>query len=323
MTIGRHAICGYTSPGSEAGALHRPHRRTRLVGAGHQRRPGDGYAIADSQRRELVDEQSGPDRDLHDSLARRAQHGGHGVDLVDFGEPARHRPAERALVAGLPGGGEPDRAGVERLPQQLVTGTVLEFAASVDELVVIEEKRPFIETQLRAILHEHRSGVPVLGKRDRSGQPLASSVGELDPRAVAGILSRVAPALTRRPAAVALFSERAGGPASGSPRPALPLIQLPGRPPGYCSGCPHNRSTVVPDGALAGGGVGCHGIMYFEARQAGTRSLPPPMGAEGVPWLGLSPTACAGDDRHAAIQQSQDHSQVRRQSGHRPGSRQL
>ena len=172
----------------------------------------------------------------------------------------------------------------------LVTGTVLEFAASADELVVIEEKRPFIETQLRAILHEHRSGVPVLGKRDRSGQPLASSVGELDPRAVAGILARVAPALTRRPAAVALSSERAGGPASGSPCPALPLIQLPGRPPGYCSGCPHNRSTVVPDGALAGGGVGCHGIMYFEARQAGTRSLPPPpMGAEGVPWLGLSP----------------------------------
>ena len=172
----------------------------------------------------------------------------------------------------------------------LVTGTVLEFAASVDELVVIEEKRPFIETQLRAILHEHRSGVPVLGKRDRSGRPLASSVGELDPRAVAGILTRVAPALTRRPAAVPSFSERAGGPASGSPRPALPLIQLPGRPPGYCSGCPHNRSTVVPDGALAGGGVGCHGIMYFEARQAGTRSLPPPpMGAEGVPWLGLSP----------------------------------
>jgi indolepyruvate ferredoxin oxidoreductase len=162
----------------------------------------------------------------------------------------------------------------------LVTDTVLEFAASVDELVVIEEKRPFIETQLRAILHENGSTVPVRGKRDRSGQQLTSSVGELDPRAVAAILTRLRPALAPQPA----------GTRASAPRINLPLLQLPGRAPGYCSGCPHNRSTVVPGGALAGGGVGCHGIMYFEARQAQTKTMPPPpMGAEGVPWLGLSP----------------------------------
>ena len=62
----------------------------------------------------------------------------------------------------------------------LVPETVVEFAASVDELVVIEEKRPFVETQLRSILHEAGSPVPVLGKRDRAGRPLVSSVGELD-----------------------------------------------------------------------------------------------------------------------------------------------
>lgn len=168
----------------------------------------------------------------------------------------------------------------------LVADTVLEFAASVDELVVIEEKRPFIETQLRAILHENGSTVPVLGKRDRSGQPLASSVGELDPRAAAAILTRVRPALAARQAG----SERPSGARTDLPLLQLPVVDVPGRPPGYCSGCPHNRSTVVPAGALAGGGVGCHGIMYFEARQAGTKALPPPpMGAEGVPWLGLSP----------------------------------
>jgi indolepyruvate ferredoxin oxidoreductase len=156
----------------------------------------------------------------------------------------------------------------------LVEDTVLEFAASVEEVLVIEEKRPFVETQLRAILHEAGSRVPVLGKRDRSGQPLASPAGELDADAVARILSRV------RPAVAPLRSVSK----------ALPLLQPPARPPGFCSGCPHNRSTVVPDGALVGGGVGCHGIMYFEARHAGMRSLPPPpMGAEGVPWLGLSP----------------------------------
>ena len=173
----------------------------------------------------------------------------------------------------------------------LATDTVLEFAASVEELVVIEEKRPFIETQLRAILHENGSTAPVLGKRDRSGQQLASSVGELDPRAVAAILTRVRPALASRPASSLLAAgARAAGTQPSGARINLPLLQLPGRPPGYCSGCPHNRSTVVPDGALAGGGVGCHGIMYFEARQAATKTMPPPpMGAEGVPWLGLSP----------------------------------
>ncbi|MGH3248126.1 MAG: indolepyruvate ferredoxin oxidoreductase family protein, partial [Trebonia sp.] len=164
----------------------------------------------------------------------------------------------------------------------LVDDTVLEFAASVDELVVIEEKRPFIETQLRAILHENGSRVPVLGKRDRSGRKLTSSTGELDARAVTAILGRVRPEI----GAVRV----AAGSLPAAPRTSLPLLQLPGRPPGYCSGCPHNRSTLVPDGALAGGGVGCHGIMYFEARQADTRRLPPPpMGAEGAPWIGLSP----------------------------------
>ncbi len=81
----------------------------------------------------------------------------------------------------------------------LVPETVVEFAASVDEVVVIEEKRPFIETQLRSILHEHGSTVPVSGKRDRSGQPLVSVVGELDPAAVAAALTRCLPALAPAP----------------------------------------------------------------------------------------------------------------------------
>jgi indolepyruvate ferredoxin oxidoreductase len=161
----------------------------------------------------------------------------------------------------------------------LVPRTVLEFAASVDELVVIEEKRPFIETQVRSILHEAGSAVPVAGKRDRAGVPLTSPTGELDANAVGTVLSRVLPDLA---------SERATG--GTAARPSLPLLALPARPPGFCSGCPHNRSTVFPVGALVGGGVGCHGIMYFEARHQGMKSLPPtPMGAEGVPWIGLAP----------------------------------
>lgn len=157
----------------------------------------------------------------------------------------------------------------------LVAETVIEFASSVDEIVVIEEKRPFIETQLRSILHEAGASARVAGKRNRDGHPLVSSVGELDAAQVANVLTCVLPDL-------------------GVDRPkdrAMPTaLQLPMRPPAYCSGCPHNRSTVVPEGALVGGGIGCHGIIYFEPRQRALQKLPPPpMGAEGVPWIGLAP----------------------------------
>ncbi len=164
----------------------------------------------------------------------------------------------------------------------LVEETAIEFARSVDELVVIEEKRPFIETQLRAVLHEAEVGTRVIGKRYRGGAPSSPSSGELDSRAVAAVLTRMLPELAeRRPAA---------RPRTSLPLLALPVLELPARPPGFCSGCPHNRSTTAPPGALVGGGVGCHGIMYFEARNHDLRSMPPtPMGAEGVPWLGLAP----------------------------------
>jgi indolepyruvate ferredoxin oxidoreductase len=161
----------------------------------------------------------------------------------------------------------------------LVEETVVEFAGSVDRILVVEEKRPFIETQVRAILHEAGSRVPVLGKRDEGGRALVSEVGELDAGTVAAALTRVCPDLAR-----------SGRPAGGKAEGRIPLIPLAARAPGFCSGCPHNRSTVFPEGALVGGGVGCHGIMYFEARHQGMKSMPPtPMGAEGVPWIGLAP----------------------------------
>jgi indolepyruvate ferredoxin oxidoreductase len=170
-------------------------------------------------------------------------------------------------------GVDPAEAGVRILKLAmtfpLVEATVVEFAGSVDEVVVVEEKRPFVETQLRVVLHEAGCATPVSGKRSRTGEPQVPMVGELDAAAVATVLGLARPV---------------------DARTHLPLLAVPGRAPGFCSGCPHNRSTVAPAGALVGGGVGCHGIMYFEARNAGMKRLPPtPMGAEGVPWLGLAP----------------------------------
>lgn len=164
------------------------------------------------------------------------------------------------------------------LTYPLVEATLVAFALSVDEVLVVEEKRPFIEAQLRAILHEAGCRARVHGKRDRTGAPLVAAVGELSAAQIASVLQRVLPELGAR------------APLAAGDKTKLLTIQPPARPPEYCSGCPHNRSTVVPAGALVGGGVGCHGIMYFEPRQRELHKLPPPpMGAEGVPWIGLAP----------------------------------
>lgn len=161
----------------------------------------------------------------------------------------------------------------------IVPETVRELADRAQLLLVVEEKRPFIETQLRAILHEADYRVPVVGKRDRNSQPLLPAVGELDPGQVAQAIARLLPELKPEPS-----------PSGARLLPLQMQVSPPPRPPEYCSGCPHNRSTLVPQGALTGGGVGCHGIMYFEPRQREVPKLPPPpMGAEGVPWIGLAP----------------------------------
>ena len=160
---------------------------------------------------------------------------------------------------------------------------VLELAGAVDEILVVEEKRPFVEQQVRAIVHEAGLTTPVRGKRDSAGAALVPMAGELTADRLVPVLTRVVPDLAPPPA-----------PALGRAR--LPLAEVPGRLPAFCSGCPHNRSTVVPVGSITGGGVGCHGMIHFEPRHAAETFVPPtPMGAEGTHWVGLAPFV---GDRH-------------------------
>ncbi|HKY64994.1 MAG TPA: indolepyruvate ferredoxin oxidoreductase family protein, partial [Acidimicrobiales bacterium] len=160
---------------------------------------------------------------------------------------------------------------------------VLDLGAAVDEVLVVEEKRPFVEQQVRAIAHEAGLATPVRGKRDRAGDPLVPLSGELTAERLVPVLTRVLPELAP-PAPPSLGRAR------------LPLADVPGRTPAFCSGCPHNRSTVVPVGSVTGGGVGCHGMIHFEPRHADETFVPPtPMGAEGAHWIGLAPFV---GDRH-------------------------
>ena len=158
-----------------------------------------------------------------------------------------------------------------------------EFADGLDEILVIEEKRAFIETLCKEALYGSANMPRIYGKKDDKGERLTRADYELDADEITRILGRflrgrintenaeaAAPRLERRLREI----ERAGASA------ALPIL---GRQPYFCSGCPHNRSTVVPAGSLAGAGIGCHTLaILMERDTAGVTQ----MGGEGANWVG-------------------------------------
>ncbi|PYN63801.1 MAG: hypothetical protein DMD92_00050 [Candidatus Rokuibacteriota bacterium] len=158
-------------------------------------------------------------------------------------------------------------------------GIVREFARGLEELLVIEEKRAFCELFIRDILYNQAERPRVTGKYDLDGRPLVPADAELDADRVAQI---VAARLERRvhldsiTARVALLEALRQRPA--------PLTLA--RQPYFCSGCPHNRSTVLPEGSIASAGIGCHGMaLLMDRRTLGLTH----MGGEGVQWVGMAP----------------------------------
>ena len=159
----------------------------------------------------------------------------------------------------------------------------LEFAEGLEEILVIEEKRPILEDQLRVLLYG-RPGAPrrIMGKRDENGQVLLPEIGELTPGMVAqSIVGRLKtysdmPDFDQRLARI----EQIETGAKGSPPTIL-------RTPYFCSGCPHNTSTKTPDGSRSMAGIGCHGMsLWMPERNTQTITH---MGAEGVNWIGQAP----------------------------------
>ncbi|NKJ00957.1 indolepyruvate ferredoxin oxidoreductase family protein [Novosphingobium sp. SG707] len=159
-----------------------------------------------------------------------------------------------------------------------------EFAVGHETLLVIEEKKSFVELQAASVLVNLPDRPRLIGKRDENGHPLLPSASQLEPvtiaRAILGRLThlRIADAVPEQ--AQARFSamlDAAGGDQFGLPR----------RTPYFCSGCPHSRSTRIPDGSLSMTGIGCHTMALLARPQ---EALPPTqMGGEGGNWLGLAP----------------------------------
>ena len=135
----------------------------------------------------------------------------------------------------------------------------LRFAEGLQDVLVVEEKRGFIEDQLIRILYNMDASKrpSVVGKRDESGAVLLPSEGELTPTMVAAAvvgrlrkLGHRSPALEQRLAKLEAFDRPAEG---------IGAAKLQ-RTPYFCSGCPHNTSTKIPEGSRAMAGIGCHGM---------------------------------------------------------------
>ncbi|WP_024518563.1 indolepyruvate ferredoxin oxidoreductase family protein [Bradyrhizobium sp. Tv2a-2] len=160
------------------------------------------------------------------------------------------------------------------------------FAEGLQDVLVVEEKRGFIEDQLKRILYnmDAWSRPSVVGKRDEAGGLLLPSEGELTPTIVASALvarlrrlGHNSPVLEQRLARLEAFEH---------PVAAQAPISLQ-RTPYFCSGCPHNTSTKLPEGSRAMAGIGCHGMaLYVPARRTATITQ---MGGEGANWIGQAP----------------------------------
>lgn len=166
-----------------------------------------------------------------------------------------------------------------RQPFPLDVRTVREFASGLDEILVVEDKRPFVERMVKESLYGTADQPRVVGKADERGQHLLPTAGAIDADTLLPPLrSRLAQRIT----------ESRMRPLS-RPRPMLQIIDA-RRAPYFCSGCPHNRSTRVPDGALVGGGIGCHGMSQFmEPEITGGVASTTHMGSEGAQWIGIAP----------------------------------
>ena len=160
---------------------------------------------------------------------------------------------------------------------------IRQFAEGMEEILVVEEKRALIEGQLKEQLYNWRADVRprVIGKFDENGEWIMPSFNELTPgeiaRAIAKRIERfhTGPRVKER---LAFLDEKERSLAGFEP----PIK----RTPYFCSGCPHNTSTKVPEGSRALAGIGCHYMAQWMDRNTETSTQ---MGGEGVTWMGQAP----------------------------------
>jgi len=186
------------------------------------------------------------------------------------------------------------RAGVRLLKLGMIwplePTLVRDFAGGLDELLVVEEKRAFVEPQLKELLYGVTGAPRIVGKRDEGGERLLADELDLDADAIARAVASRLRARGLRLDSVESRLERLDA------LRARPM-QLPmaARSPFFCSGCPHNSSLKAPEGTLVGAGIGCHTMVLLNPEGKGEITGITQMGGEGAQWIGQAPFT---DDRH-------------------------
>ena len=178
------------------------------------------------------------------------------------------------------------RAGGIRLlklacPWPLEPEIVRTFAQGLGTILVVEEKRALIEPQIRDLLYAVPDRPQVIGKRDGDGRPLLATTGALDANDIAVALGRLLlghlPSERLRTRLAALEAAQ---------RALAMAADVATRAPYFCSGCPHNTSTKVPEGMRAYAGIGCHFMVLPMERNTDGYTH---MGGEGANWIGEAP----------------------------------
>ena len=156
---------------------------------------------------------------------------------------------------------------------------VREFAQGLQEILVIEEKRPYLEMFAKDLLYGSPDRPRIVGKQDEEERSLLPLTGELDSDLIARAIAKRLARKVRIESVEARIQRL--DELKARPR-ALTLA----RTAYFCSGCPHNRSTVVPEGSVAAAGIGCHGMaMGMNRGIVGVTH----MGGEGAQWVGVAP----------------------------------
>jgi indolepyruvate ferredoxin oxidoreductase len=157
------------------------------------------------------------------------------------------------------------------------------FAAGIETLMVIEHKRALIEPQARAALYDlpAHARPNIIGKKDEAGHPLLSELGSLSVAEIALALYDRIPVGPHRERASAYLDR-----VSAASMAAVTLAADQQRKPFFCSGCPHNTSTRLPEGSRALAGIGCHYMAGFTDPMT---DLNTQMGGEGLTWVGAAP----------------------------------
>jgi indolepyruvate ferredoxin oxidoreductase len=155
-----------------------------------------------------------------------------------------------------------------------------EFARGLSLIIVVEEKRSLIEVQVREELYGEPNQPVCIGKKDEAGRWLFPVKGALDPNDIAIAIGE---RLLKFHPSEALSARVAKVRRSQAALAEIREVAI--RTPYFCSGCPHNRSTVIPEGARAYAGIGCHFMAQYMDRSTDGYTQ---MGGEGANWIGES-----------------------------------